>query len=325
MILKTLQVASILSLMLIPQVSPATSADLPKVRYVFDWSTPDHELIPVVVGKEKGFYKDEGIDVDIILPPDTQTTARLLAVGQGDIGLEGTTDVVFGAEQGIPIVAVGIFAQHNNWGLFGRPGEPVSLSNLKGKSIGIFTDSWTKAMMPFVLKAAGLKEDDVKLVIAQDNDTPLLLAGKIDIATNTSNYLLSEVQATIHKDATALVGKDAGAPDVPVWAYTSSTAYLKDHGDDAKKWMRATIKATEWAAEHPDEAAAMLAKAYPDSGSVEQSALGWKALTPLLKGPDGYMVQNDQHWLPIAQALKDTGQIKEVLPASKYYTNELFK
>ena len=98
-------------------------------------------------------------------------------------------------------------------------------------------------MMPFVLKAAKLTEDDVKLIIAQDSDTNLLLAGKIDIATNTENYLVPQVQETLKKDPTSLIGAAAGAPDVPVWTYTASTSYLADHGDIAKKWMRATIKA----------------------------------------------------------------------------------
>ncbi|MGE8189009.1 ABC transporter substrate-binding protein [Pseudomonas sp. NPDC086278] len=303
----------------------ATAADLTPVRFVFNWSTADHELIPVVVAQEKGFYEAEGLKVDVILPPDSQTTARLLAVGQADIGFESTTDVVFGVDQGLPIVSVGVYAQRNNWGLFGRPGEPVSLSNLKGKSIGIFTDSWTKAMMPFVYKAAGITENDVQLIIAHDSDTPLLLAGKIDIATNTANYLVPTVQTELRKDPTGLVGKEAGVPDVPVWAYTASTDYLAKHGDVAKKWMKATVKATEWAAEHPEEAAALVTKLYPDSGTLEYNTLGWKSLIPYLKGADGYMVQNDAHWLPIAQALKDTDQLKTVLPANKYYTNDLLK
>lgn len=303
----------------------ASADDLATVRYVFDWSSADHELIPIVVGQEKGFYKEAGLKVEVILPPDSQTTARMLSVGQADIGFEATTDIVFGAEQGIPVKSIGIFTQHNNWGLFGRPGEPLTLQNLKGKSIGIFTDSWTKAMMPFVYKAAGITENDVKLIIAQDSDTPLLLAGKIDIATNTSNYLVPTVQTTLKKDPTALVGKDAGIPDVPVWAYTASNDYLAKHADIAKKWMQATIKATDWAVQHPDEAAQLVTKVYPDSGSLEYNTLGWKALIPLLKGPEGYMTQTDQHWLPIAQALKDTGQLKEVLSADKYYTNELLK
>jgi NitT/TauT family transport system substrate-binding protein len=306
-------------------VGAASADDLTTVHYVFDWSSADHELIPIVVGQEKGFYKEEGLKVEVILPPDSQTTARMLSVGQADIGFEATTDIVFGAEQGLPIRSIGVFTQNNNWGLFGRPGEPVTLQNLKGKSIGIFTDSWTKAMMPFVYKAAGITENDVKLIIAQDSDTPLLLAGKIDIATNTSNYLVPTVQTQLGKDPTGLVGKDAGVPDVPVWAYTASTDYLAKHGDTAKKWMRATIKATDWAVQHPEEAAQLVTKVYPDSGSLDYNTLGWKALVPLLKGPDGYMVQNDQHWLPIAQALKDTDQLKAVLPADKYYTNELLQ
>ncbi len=303
--------------------APAVAADLTSVRFVFDWASADFEMIPTVIGQQKGFYEAEGLKVEAILPPDSQTTARLLAVGQAEIGYEATTDIVFGAAQGVPITSIGVYSVKNNWGLFGRPGEPVSLGDLKGKSIAIFTDSWTKAMMPFVLKAAHLTENDVKLIIAEDSDTPLLLAGKIDIATNTSNYLIPTVQTTVHKDPTSLIGPACGAPDVPVWAYTASTAYLAQHGDVAKKWMRATIKATEWAVDHPDEAAAIFTKAYPDSGSLEYNTLGWKIMVPLMKGPDGYMKQSDQSWLPLATALKDTDQIPQVLPASKYYTNEL--
>eukprot|EP01037_Dinobryon_pediforme_P027917 gene27917-30976_t len=291
----------------------AKAADLTPVRFVFDWSSADFEMIPIVIGQKKGFYEAEGLKVDVVLPPDSQTTARLLAVGQAEIGFEATTDVVFGAKEGIPITSIGVYSQSNNWGLFGRPGEAVSLDNLKGKSIGIFEDSWTKAMMPFVLKAAHLTENDVQLIIATDSDTPLLLAGKIDIATNTSNYIIPSVQTKLHKDPTSLIGTASGAPDIPVWTYTASTDYLAKHGDIAKKWMSATIKATAWAAEHPDEAAEIFTKAYPDGDSAEYNTLGWKQLVPLLKGPQGYMTQTDAHWLPLAQALKDTGQIPEVL------------
>lgn len=321
--LRNLTIAIAALLLTSGQAAVALAQDLTPVHFVFNWSSADHAITPVAVGIEKGFYKDAGLNVDVILPPDSQTTSRLLAVGQGDIGFEATTDVVFGAEQGLPIVSVGIYAQHNNWGLFGRPGEPVKLSELKGKSIGIFTDSWTKAMMPFVYKASGITENDVKLIIAQDSDTPLLLAGKIDIATNTSNYLIPTVQTQLKKDPTSLVGTDAGVPDIPIWAYTASTDYLAKHGDAAKKFMAATIKATEWAANHPEDAAEIVTKMYPDSGTLEYNTLGWKALVPILKGPNGYLVQADQHWLPLAQALVDTGQLKQVLPANKYYTNEL--
>lgn len=317
--------AGLLALAAALNAVPAKAADLTTIRFVYDWPSADFELIPTLVGQQKGYYEAEGIKIDVIFPPDSQTTARLLALGQAEIGYEATTDVVFGASQGIPITSIGLYTKSNNWGLFGRPGEPLSLDNLKGKSIAIYTDSWTKAMMPFVLRAAKLTEDDVKLIIAQDSDTNLLLAGKIDIATNTENYLVPQVQETLNKDPTSLIGRAAGVPDVPVWAYTASTAYLAAHGDVAKKWMRATIKATEWAVDHPQEAAEMFIKAYPESGSLAYNLGGWKLTAALMKGDTGYMAQEDKNWLPIAQALKDTDQIKDVLPGSKYYTNELLK
>ncbi len=301
------------------------AAALTPVRFVYDWSAADHQLIPLVVGQQKGFYQQAGLDVKVIFPPDSQTTARMLALGQADVGLNATTDVVFAADQGLPVIAVGLYAQHNNWGLFTRPGVPLSLQDLKGKSIAIFTDSWSRAMLPFVLKAAGLQESDVRFIIAQDSDIPLLLSGKVDIATNTNNFLVPDVELAVGKSPGELTGKAAGVPDMPVWAYTASTRYLQQHGDVAKKWMQATIKATEWAAAHPDEAATMLHNAYPDSGSVALISKAWKIISPDMKGEQGYMTQSDSSWLPIARALQATGQIKTVLPADKYYTRQLLE
>lgn len=304
---------------------PAHAADVATVNFVYDWPTADFELIPITVAEEKGFYAKEGLKVNVAFPPNSQTTAQMLVTGRGDIGFETTTDVIFAGAHGIPVISIAFYSQTNNWGLIGRPGETLSLDDLKGKSIAIFTDSWTKAMMPFVLKAAKLNENDVRLIIAQDDDITLLLAKKIDIATNTSNYALPEVVDAVHKNPTMLIGKDAGVPDVPIWCYTSSHAWLKAHPELASKWLAATRQGMEWASAHPDAAAALFTKAYPQAGTLAYNELGWKATVPLLKGPNGYMTQSDAQWLGIADALHSTNQIKEVLKASVYYTNEYLK
>lgn len=304
---------------------PARAAEPATVNFVYDWPNADFELVPITVAQEKGFYAQQGLKVHVAFPPNSQTTAQMLVTGRGDIGFEATTDVIFAAAHDIPVISIAFYSQSNNWGLIGRPGEKVSLDDLRGKSIAIFTDSWTKAMMPFVLKAAQLNENDVRLIIAQDDDITLLLAKKIDIATNTSNYALPEVVDAVHKQPTMLIGKDAAVPDVPIWCYTSSHAWLKAHPELATKWLAATRQGMEWATAHPDAAAALFTKAYPQAGTLSYNQLGWKATVPLLKGPDGYMTQSGAQWLGIAQALQTTGQIKEVLKPSVYYTNEYLK
>ncbi|MCB8874302.1 ABC transporter substrate-binding protein [Acidisoma silvae] len=303
----------------------AQAADLTKVTLVYDWVTPDFELIPTAVAQAEGFYKDAGLDVSTVFPPNNSTTVRMLGSGTGDIGFDPVTDVAFAAAQGIPLISIAVYSQSNNCGLFGRPGEPVDLSTLKGKKIGVYTDSWTKAMMPYILKKAGIGENDVQQIIATDDDIPMLLTKKIDYATNCANYALADVVPTIKQEPTMLLGPAGGMPDVPVWDFTVMKAWGEAHPATVKAWLAATQKGMEWASAHPDEAVADLLKLYPASGDKAYNAVGWKATIPLLKGPNGYFVQTDAQWDGIAHALADTKQIDKVLPPSTYYTNDYLK
>lgn len=302
--------------------APARAADLTTVRFVYDWPVADFDMVPIVVGQEKGFYAKHGLKVDVLFPPDAQTTARMLATKRADIGFEATTDLVFAANQGVPVVSIANFTQSNSWCLIGRPNEPIDMSQLKGKSIGVFTDSWTKAMMGFVLKKAGLKEGDVKEIIATDDDIPMLLTKKIDIATNAAAYGLAEIEDGAHEKPTMACGSDIGVPDIPVWAFTASPDWLKTNGATAKAWLAATSDAIDWSVAHPKEAAELFTKAYPPSGSVNYNVIGWTYTAGLMKGPDGYFKQSDKQWTVLAEALKDIGQIPAVKPASTYYTND---
>ena len=305
--------------------SSAQAADLTKVTLVYDWVTPDFELIPTAVAEAEGFYKDAGLDVTTVFPPNNSTTVRMLGSGTGDIGFDPVTDVAFAAAQGIPLVSIAVYSQSNNCGLFGRPGEPVDLSTLKGKKIGIYTDSWTKAMMPYILKKAGVGENDVQQIIATDDDIPMLLTKKIDYATNCANYALADVVPTTKTEPTMLLGPAGGMPDVPVWDFTVMKAWGEAHPALVKAWLAATAKGMEWASAHPDEAVADLLKLYPASGDKAYNLVGWKATIPLLKGPNGYLVQTDAQWDGIAKALADTKQIDKALPAATYYTNDYLK
>ncbi|GAB0116866.1 ABC transporter substrate-binding protein [Acidisoma sp. 7E03] len=303
-------------------VAPVRAADLTTVRFVYDWPVADFDMVPIVVGQERGFYEKHGLKVDVLFPPDAQTTARMLATKRADIGFEATTDLVFAANQGVPVVAIANFTQSNSWCLIGRPNEPIDMSQLKGKSIGVFTDSWTKAMMGFVLKKAGLQESDVKQIIATDDDIPMLLTKKIDIATNAAAYGLAEIGDGAHETPTMACGDQIGVPNIPVWAFTASPDWLKANGATAKAWLAATSDAIDWSIAHPKEAAELFTKAYPPAGSANYNLIGWTYTAGLMKGPDGYFKQTDQQWTVLAEALKDIGQIPAVKPASTYYTND---
>jgi ABC-type nitrate/sulfonate/bicarbonate transport system substrate-binding protein len=312
---------SALAVTLLAASAPAKAADLTTVRFVYDWPVADFDMVPIVVGQKMGFYAKHGLNVSVLFPPDAQTTARMLATQRADIGFEATTDLVFAANQGVPVVAIANFTQSNSWCLIGRPGEPVDITKLKGKSIGIFTDSWTKAMMGFVLKKAGLQDTDVQQIIATDDDIPMLLDKKIDIATNAAAYGLAEIVDGAHEDPTMACNDAIGVPNIPVWAFTAAPNWLKANGVTAKAWLAATSDAIDWSVAHPKEAALLFTKAYPPAGSANYNVIGWTYTARLMKGPDGYYKQSDAQWTVLAQSLKGIGQIPDVKAPSAYYTN----
>lgn len=306
--------------------SASRSHGLTRVRVVFDWPGIDFEAVPLTAGNARGFYKKAGLDVQIVIPPSTSTTVKMIAVGRGDIGFDTTTDVVFGRAAGIDVKSIANYSQNNNWGLVAKPGKMIDVKKIKGKSIGIFTDSWTKAMMPYVLKAGGVTSSQVKQPIFSSDDIAPLLAGKIDLATNTLNYAIAQVQSATGKRPSVLLATKFGAPNVPVWVYTATDSWLKGHGSEAKAFLSATRKAFAWSIAHPAAAVKDYLEAYPKiGGGMKYSLAGWKATIPALGAKSALLTQRASEWKQVAQALKSVGLLSKPLAPSSYFTNKYLK
>jgi ABC-type nitrate/sulfonate/bicarbonate transport system substrate-binding protein len=309
--------------------SPSTSSSAPSasglstIRMVYDWPGIDFEAVPIAVGQKEGFYKKHGINVDLVIPPDNATTVKMLAVGKGDIGLDSTVDIAFARAAQIPVVSIANYTQENNWGLIGKPGTAINLSSLRGKSIGVFTDSWTKAMMPYVLKAGGVSASDVKQIIFSDDDLTPMLAGKINIATNTTNYAIARVESATGKKPSVTLATQFGAPNVPIWIWIAANSWLSSHGTQARAFLAATKEALAWSIAHPQAAVKDFTTAYPQNGSSAAYNLdGWLATIPTLDDGYGLMTQRAAEWTEVVNALKSVKAISTTYPTSTYYTNE---
>jgi ABC-type nitrate/sulfonate/bicarbonate transport system substrate-binding protein len=301
----------------------ALGAALEPVRVVYFWPVQGFLLIPIVVAQKRGIYARQGLDVSIELPPDAQTTARMLAVGQADIAMEPRTDVVFAANIDLPLISIANYDQHNSWCVVGRPGEPIELAALRGKKIGIFTDSWTAVMMRMLFDRTGIRDpDDVEQIITQFEDMPLLLAGRLDLATNTAPFAVAESMVGTGKMPNLACPDRTGIPDIPVWSFTATPGWLKTHGSTARAWLAATLEALDWSVMHPKEAAKLFAATYPLVDSPLYDEVGWAAALPYLEGPGGYLRQSDASWAELAAGMQRIGLISEVKPLSTYYTNE---
>src|SRR5262249_42722599 len=134
--------------------------------FVQEWPVADGFWIPWILGKQKGFYEAEGIDLNIVAPPTVADTMKFLGTGRADVAFTTVMDILFARQEGAPVQAIGRYGRGNNWGIISKPGSGLTVAGLKGKTIGIYNDAWTKAQLQLTLQSAGLTLDDITTVAA---------------------------------------------------------------------------------------------------------------------------------------------------------------
>lgn len=310
--------------------SGASAAPTTRVTFAYDFPGPDFELIPVVVAQDQGFFKAAGLRVNVEFPPNTSTTTKMLITGKANIGFVTTADMGVAVNAGAPVVSVANYSMKNNWALFAKPGTRLTAaklqSELRGKKIFSYGDTWTEAMLPFVLRHARLSPSQVNVVTdPTGNDLTDLLAGKVNVSTSTTNYEIPGFQGSGMKGhLSELLGTAVGAPNIPIWVYAATKGYAGAHAKNMKGFLSALRKATVWAVHHPANAAADFDRAYPKSGYTNAYNLeGWKLTVPFLANSSGhYFTQSSAQWSTLARALKSVKLISRVPAPATYYTNK---
>ncbi|WP_413737330.1 ABC transporter substrate-binding protein [Sodalis sp. RH21] len=304
-------------------IGAAAAAPLTKVTFIQEWPVADGFWIPWVVGKDKGFYAEEGIDLDIVAPPTVADTMKFLGTGRANVAFTTVMDIIFAKEQGAPVVAIGRYGKQNNWGIISEQGKPFTVAGLKGKTIGIYNDAWSKAQLALMLQSAGLTMADVNMVTAADDTVPLLLQKRVDAITGITNAEGTEMTTMGKQKPEFLAAIDHGVPNTPILMFAGNQAWLQANPQLAKAFMRATEKSIRYAVGHPDEGVGAFGKAYSkayDPAFIKQQ---WQDTLPLLSPVDGKSLQMDLAvWKELLTAIQAQGIVKSPLPAEQYFTNQ---
>jgi putative hydroxymethylpyrimidine transport system substrate-binding protein len=150
-----------LAVLLLP-CQRADAAD--KLTVILDWFVnPDHA--PLYVALEKGFFKDRGLEVELIAPSNPSDPAKLVAAGKADIAVSYQHQHQMQVDQGLPLVRIAtLIATPLNSLVVLADGPIKSIADLKGKTIGYSVGGFETVLLKVMLARAGLTLDDVKLV-----------------------------------------------------------------------------------------------------------------------------------------------------------------
>lgn len=219
------------------------------------------------VAVEKGYYKDEGLDVEANPIKTSNLIAQDLATGNSDVGIELSLVPLLkqleSAPNSIKIFSVSSITSENGFdGILVKPNSPLTkLEDLSGKKIGVFPGSTAKNSLAEIFKA---KFPNLPLPAALELDPSLhiqsLETGDIDaLYTYEPTLAIGIVKNGFRKISTSIYAMQQSPNPIGVAAVNAK--WLEDNPEKAKAIFRAIDKAVDFIEKNQLEAKQILAKA----------------------------------------------------------------
>ncbi len=212
------------------------------------------------VAKEKGFYKDAGLDVTIKAGGPDVGPPQVIAGGGADVVVDWMPSALASREKGVPLVNISQTFKRSGLELTCRAETGIKTpADLKGKTIGVWYGGNEYPFLSWMSKL-GYKTDGspggVKIIKQGFNVDPLLQKQADCISTMTYNEYWQVIDGG-YKPSQLVVFKyeDEGVATLEdgLWVLEKN---LKDPAFVAKmaKFVKASMKGWDYAKTHPDEA-----------------------------------------------------------------------
>jgi NitT/TauT family transport system substrate-binding protein len=258
---------------------PSRAAD--KVTLLLNWYLYA-EHAPFFLGKERGYFEKEGIDLDIQEGRGSVPTVQAIAAGTATFGYADLASILKAADKGAPVVVTGVLLQKSPMAFISLAEKNIrSLGDLKGKSLALTPGDSLSQILPLVLGKVGLKESDLT-IIAGDNRAKLnaVINAQADAMLGYSMDQNLRIAAATHKEVTTLPFADYG-----VNLASSSIVIAKDtaekHADLVTRFMRAATRAVADAEKDPAATVDAMLKVSPKAGLRDDLIEGLKLTIPL--------------------------------------------
>lgn len=228
----------------------ADETKLRKVTFITHWS-PQAQFAGYYVAKEKGFYKERGIDLEMLPCGPDISASQALADGKADFAVLWLSQALQNRSKGVDLINVGQIVQKTGLMFVSRKSDGISKpEDLNGKKVSLWNGDLRLQGEAFI-KKYGLNVS----VIRQSYTVNLFLIGGVDAVMamwyNEYHTILSsgvdpgELSVFFFKDHGLNVPEDG--------LYTLDGTYRKDPAL-TKAFVEASIKGWTYAFEHPDEA-----------------------------------------------------------------------
>ena len=298
-----------------------TAGELQDFDIVLDWY-PNAVHSFIYVAMEKGYYEEEGLNVNVQFPSNTNDAISLTAAGQADAGLYYQTNTVStAANQNIPIKVIGTVVQHplNIVMSMGESGISGA-KDLKGKTVGYPGTPDNEVFIKAMMEHNGLKYEDVTMQDVGFDLNTALITGNVDAIIG--GYINHEYPTLLQEgyDVTYFDITDEGIPDYEELVLVTGEKQIEEESDKLEAFIRASKKGFEDMKNDPQAALDTLLK-YQDEGNypldpeIEKASM--EILLPLMESDEqAFLTVNEQSWTDTIDWLNEQGLLENEISAS---------
>lgn len=299
------------------------NSGLEKVTVVLDW-TPNTNHTGLYVALDKGYYKEQGLDVEIVQPSDGNATI-IVATNKADFGVSYQEDVTYAktSEDPLPIKAISTIIQHNTSGFASPASKNIkTVKDFENKTYGGWGSESEKATLNAVMTNNGADFDTVKILDVGEDDFFTATKREIDIFNVFEGW--TGVEAKLRgEEINFIATKDL---DKRLDYYTplliTNDKIINANPELAKKFLAATSKGYEDCVNNPEESAKILLKYAPEINE-ELAIESQKFLADkYIDDAPRWGEMKDSIWNNYTDFMMEYKLINKDMKASDAYTNE---
>lgn len=291
--------------------APAPAAE--RVTVLLDWFVnPDHG--PLVVARDKGFFADEGLEVELIAPADPNDPPKLVAAGRADVAVSYQPQLHIQVAEGLPLRRFATLVATPLNCLVVLADSPVQgIADLAGRKVGFSVGGFEDALLGAMLAGVGLGIDDVTLINVNFSLSPSIVSGQVDAVIGAfRNFELNQMDLA-GRPGRAFYVEEHG---VPAYDELIMVAHAERAGDAKFAALtRALERGVQYLVNHPAESWALFIEAYPELDD-DLNRLAWRDTLPRFALRPAALDRG--RYARFASFLAEQGLIAEALPADAY-------
>jgi len=290
-----------------------------KVSVRLNW-VPGTEHSFLYLGKEKGWYADAGIDLDIVAGQGSTVAVKTVGAGEIPFAIADVATVARGWEAGVPLVAAAVLLKESPTVIYSLKAKKIAnMSDLCGKKLGLNIKSTTSEQYRAMLRMANLKDCEITEIPVSGGGAKEVMSGAVDAAVIFSYEEPAQLQS--RGEQLNLISASQFFKLYSLSVITNVDTATKKRGM-VDAFVKVTEKSIAYALQHPDEAKEAFLKTAPEADRAYEN-LKFDLFSKLLVAddPSGKSVgkASKDGWVHSLKLLHELGIVKsDIDPAGKF-------